>query len=39
MHVLRNFRVFGALETDDQGVDCVGAWPKAMTVRNWREGG
>jgi len=26
-------------ETDDQGVHCVGAWPKGITVGNWREGG
>jgi len=25
--------------TDDQGVHCVGAWPKGITVGNWREGG
>jgi len=25
-------------ETDDQGVHCVGAWPKGITVGNWREG-
>ena len=26
-------------ETDDRGVHCVGAWPKGITVGNWREGG
>jgi len=26
-------------ETDDRGDHCVGAWPKGITVGNWREGG
>ena len=26
-------------ETGDRGVHCVAAWPKGITVGNWREGG